>query len=144
MFCYSVIKVLCFLSKTLSYIITFSYLCQELFFKNFFFFLRSPFSLSNVNFYMLSHDFQSVKKFFRFLLRFLSFFFQKCVSHVQRILYYHNSRVASSIFWRFFILSTSTRYCIFSVFLSFTLHIRLIELLFFYQYLNINNINLQK
>ena len=102
MFCYSVIKVLCFLSKTLNYIITFSYLCQELFFKNFFVFLRSPFSLSNVNFYMLSHDFQSVKKFFHFLLRFLSFFFQKCVSHVQRILYYHNSRVASSIFWRFF------------------------------------------
>ena len=49
-----------------------------------------------------------------------------------------------AFFEDFFILSTSTRYCIFSVFLSFTLHIRLIELLFFYQHLNINNINLQK
>ena len=68
------------------------------FFKNFFFFLRSPFSLSNVNFYMLSHDSQSVKKFFRFLLRFLSFFFQKCVSHVQRILYYHKQAITSSTF----------------------------------------------
>ena len=50
-------------------------LLSRTFFKNFFFFFRSPFSLSNVNFYMLSHDFQSVKKFFHFLLRFLSFFF---------------------------------------------------------------------
>ncbi len=44
----------------------------------------------------------------------------------------------------FFIFSESTRYCIFSVLLSFTAHIRPIKLLFFYQYLNINNINLQK
>ena len=42
--------------------------------------------------------FQSVKKFFRFLLGFLSFFFQKCVSHVQCVLYYHNSVFSSSIF----------------------------------------------
>ena len=48
-----------------------SKLLSRTFFKNFFFFLRSPFSLSNVNFYMLSHDSQSVKKFFHFLLRFL-------------------------------------------------------------------------
>ena len=48
-------------------------------------FFKKPFSSSfedfcffrDANFYMLSHDFQSVKKFFRFLLRFLSFFFQK-------------------------------------------------------------------
>ena len=49
-----------------------------------------------------------------------------------------------AFFEDFFILSTSTRYCIFFFFLSFTLRIRLIELLFFYQHLNINNINLQK
>ena len=49
-----------------------------------------------------------------------------------------------AFFGDFFIFSESTRYCIFSVFLSFTLHIRLVELLFFYQHLNINNINLQK
>mgnify|MGYP004664514653 FL=1 len=49
-----------------------------------------------------------------------------------------------AFFEDFFIFSESTRYCIFSVFLSFTAHIRLIKLLFFYQYLNINNINLQK
>ena len=54
------------------------------------------------------------------------------------------AELRQAFFEDFFILSTSTRYCIFSVFLSFTLHIRLIELLFFYQYLNINNINLQK
>ena len=53
-----------------------SKLLSRTFFKNFFFFLRSPFSLSNVNFYILSHDSQSVKKFFHFLLRFLLFSFK--------------------------------------------------------------------
>ena len=127
MFCYSVIKVLCFLSKTINYIITLSSSCQELFsrtfFKNFFVFLRSPFSLSNMNFYILSHNFQSVKKFFRFLLRFLSFFFQKWVFHVQRILYYHNSRVASSIFWRFFYFINKHLilyfFCIFIIYVAY-------------------------
>ena len=66
--------------------------------KNFFIFFRRFLFFRDANFYMLSHDFQSVKKFFRFLLRFLSFFFQKCVSHVQRILYYHNRALASSFF----------------------------------------------
>ena len=56
------------------------------FLKNFFHLLPKIFVFCDANFYMLSHDFQSVKKFFRFLLRFLSFFFQKCISHVQRIL----------------------------------------------------------
>ena len=44
-----------------------------------------------------------------------------------------------AFFEDFFILSTSTRYCIFSVFLPFTLHIRLIELLFFYQFYKFSN-----
>ena len=54
------------------------------------------------------------------------------------------AELRQAFFGDFFIFSESTRYCIFSVFLSFTLHIRLVELLFFYQHLNINNINLQK
>ena len=45
------------------------------FLKNFFHLLSKIFVFRDANFYMLSHDFQSVKKFFRFLLRFLSFFF---------------------------------------------------------------------
>ena len=47
------------------------------FLKNFFHLLSKIFVFHDANFYILSHDFQSVKKFFRFLLRFLSFFFQK-------------------------------------------------------------------
>ena len=62
-----------------------------IFFQRFLFF-------RDANFYILSHDFQFVKKFFRFLLRFLLFFSQNCVSHVQRILYYHNTILASSFF----------------------------------------------
>ena len=68
------------------------------FLKNFFHLLSKIFVFRDANFYMLSHDFQSVKKFFHFLLRFLSFFFQKCVSHVQRILYYHKQAITSSTF----------------------------------------------
>ena len=56
-------------------ILSHSHVFVKNFFQELFLFLRSPFSLSNVNFYILSHDSQSVKKFFHFLLRFLSFFF---------------------------------------------------------------------
>ena len=56
------------------------------FLKTFFIFFLKIFVLCDANFYMLSHVIQFVKKFFNFLVRFLSFFFQKCVSHVQRIL----------------------------------------------------------
>ena len=66
--------------------------------KNLFHLLSKIFVFRDANFYMLSHNFQSVKKFFRFLLRFLSFFFEKCVSHVQRILYYHKQAITSSTF----------------------------------------------
>ena len=39
-----------------------------------------------------------------------------------------------AFFEDFFIFSESTRYCTFFVFLSFTPHMRLVELLFFYQF----------
>ena len=39
-----------------------------------------------------------------------------------------------AFFEDFFILSTSTRYCTFFVFLSFTPHMRFVKLLFFYQF----------
>ena len=39
-----------------------------------------------------------------------------------------------AFFEDFFIFSESTRYCTFSVFLSLTPHMRLVELLFFYQF----------
>ena len=47
------------------------------FLKKLFHLFSKIFVFRDANFYILSHDFQSVKKFFRFLLRFLSFFFQK-------------------------------------------------------------------
>ena len=98
LFCYSVIKVLSFpLSKAFIFYHITLFLSRT-FSKNFFHLLSKIFVFRDANFYMLSHDFQSVKKFFHFLLRFLPFFSQKCVPHVQRILYYHNNRVASSIF----------------------------------------------
>ena len=68
------------------YILSHHFLFVKNFLKTFFIFFLKIFVLCDANFYMLSHVVQSVKKFFNFLLRFLSFFFQKCVSHVQRIL----------------------------------------------------------
>ena len=44
-----------------------------------------------------------------------------------------------AFFEDFFILSTSTRCCTFFVFLSFTPHMRLVELLFFYQFYELSN-----
>ena len=44
-----------------------------------------------------------------------------------------------AFFEDFFILSTSTRYCIFSVFLSFIQQIRLARLLLFYQFNKLSN-----
>jgi hypothetical protein len=44
------------------------------------------------------------------------------------------AELRQAFFEDFFILSTSTRYCTFFVFLSFTPHMRLVELLFFYQF----------
>ena len=44
-----------------------------------------------------------------------------------------------AFFEYFFIFSKSTRYCTFSVFLSFTPYIRLIKLLFFYQFYSLSN-----
>ena len=49
------------------------------------------------------------------------------------------AELRQAFFEDFFILSTSTRYCIFSVFLSFTPHIWLIKLLFFYQFHKLSN-----
>ena len=69
MFCYSVIKVFSFLLRKLLHFITSLYSCQELFQKNFFHLLSKIFVFRDANFYILSHDFQSVKKFFHFLLR---------------------------------------------------------------------------
>ena len=44
-----------------------------------------------------------------------------------------------AFFEDFFILSTSTRYCTFFVFLSFTPHMRFVKLLFFYQFHKLSN-----
>ena len=64
LFCYSVIKVLCFLPRKLSYYITSLHSCQELFSKKTFHLLVKIPVLCDANFCMLSHVPYPVKKFF--------------------------------------------------------------------------------
>ena len=49
------------------------------------------------------------------------------------------AELRQAFFEDFFIFSESTRYCTFFVFLSFTPHMRLVELLFFYQFYKLSN-----
>ena len=139
MFCYSVIKVLCFLSKTLNYIITSRSFCQELFQKSFHLLFRRFRSLWCELLYIITHFlicqevFQlSFKMFYIFLLKNV---FLMCNGYYIIITVY----LRQAFFNIFLFIQKNTRYCTFSVFLSFTPHMRLIELLFFYQFFQLSN-----
>ena len=71
--------------RKLLYFITSLSICQELFQKIFHLLFKGFCSLRCELLYVIT-CYLICQDFFNFLLRFLSFFFQKCVSHVQRIL----------------------------------------------------------
>ena len=106
MFCYSVIKVFSFLffAKAFIFYHITSFL-SRIFLKNFFIFFRRFLLFLRCELLYINTRFLICQEVFNFLFKSVTFSFQKCVSHVQRILYYHNSRVASSIFWGFFLFS---------------------------------------
>ena len=70
---------------------TFSKKTFSSFFEDFCFFLRCELLYINTRFLIC-------QEVFNFLFKSVTFSFQKCVSHVQRILYYHKQAITSSTF----------------------------------------------
>ena len=121
------------------YILSHRFLFVKNFFKNFFHLLFEDFCSLRCELLYVITRYLICQELFNFLLRFSSFFFQKYVSRVQRIYNIITLYSRQAFFEYFFIFSKSTRYCTFSVFLSFILQIRLARLLLFYQFNKLSN-----
>ena len=80
------------------YILSHHFVLVKNFLKKLFSSSFEDFCFSRCELLYINTRFLICQEVFNFLFKSVTFSFQKCVSHVQRILYYHNSRVASSIF----------------------------------------------
>ena len=71
---------------------------SRFFLKNFFIFFRRFLLFLRCELLYINTRFLICQEVFNFLFKSVTFSFQKCVSHVQRILYYHKQAITSSTF----------------------------------------------
>ena len=80
------------------YILSHHFILVKIFLKNFFIFFRRFLLFLRCELLYINTWFLICQEVFNFLFKSVTFSFQKCVSHVQRILYYHKQAITSSTF----------------------------------------------
>ena len=117
------------------YILSHHFILVKIFFKKLFHLFSKIFAFFAMRTFIYYHMiFNLSRSFFVFFQDSCHFSFKNEFLMCNAYYIIITVELRQAFFEDFFILSTSTRYCTFFVFLSFTPHMRFVKLLFFYQF----------